>query len=197
MGHVNFDPVSAVFKLLAGNLAELIRAVAKLCAFGNHNVWIVTLKRIAARDGDGASDNQESRTGNEAGIDGLFDSDVAVTGAFGFHVTQRGKALLQSATHRYRRTGCAIRIGMFEELNVVSTFRRIFSLEKDVGVRINQPGKNCDLCGKIDDRGVGRRRAALRYAFNPIAPNYDEDVVARLCGNTVNESGGTDGNDLR
>ena len=85
---------------------------------------------------------------------------------------------------------------MLQELNVISAFRRIFSLKKDVRMRVNQSGKYCELCRKVDDGCIGRRSAAVIDALNPVAANDDQHVVARLRGNAVNERGGTDGDDF-
>ena len=85
---------------------------------------------------------------------------------------------------------------MLQKLDVISAFRRIFSLKKDVGMRVNQSGKNCELCRQVDDGCTGRRSTAVIDALNTIAANDDQHVVARLRGDTVNERGGMDGNNF-
>src|SRR6185369_14792582 len=84
--HIDLDPVRAVLQLLPRDLAQFYWTVTKLRALGHHNVWVVAFQGVAARDRDCAGHNQKPRAGNEAGIDRLFDSNVAVAFAFRFEV---------------------------------------------------------------------------------------------------------------
>ena len=99
MRHVDLDPVRAVLQLLTRDLAQLHRPIAKLRALGHHDIGIVAFQRISAGDRDGARNHQQARAGDKTGVDRLLDADVAVTGALGFQVAQRGESLLQGPAH--------------------------------------------------------------------------------------------------
>src|ERR1700737_4163140 len=95
MSHVNLDPIGPMIKLLASRLARLDRPVDDLRALGHVEFRSVVFQVIAAGGRDGAGHDNQSRPRNVALFDRHLDADVAVAGAFGFHVTQRGKTLLQ------------------------------------------------------------------------------------------------------
>ncbi len=84
--HIDLDPVCAVLQLLPRDLAQFYWTITKLRALGHHNVRVVAFQGIAARDGDCAGHYQKPRAGNEAVIDRLFDSNVAVACAFSLQV---------------------------------------------------------------------------------------------------------------
>src|SRR5260370_1865491 len=85
---------------------------------------------------------------------------------------------------------------MLQELNVISALGRILALKKDVGVRVDETGQDCDLRSKVDHRCTGRRLAALADAFNLVSANRDQDVVPHLGGDAVDEVGGADQRDF-
>ena len=140
MGHIDLDPVGAVIKLLAGRLARRDRPVNDLCALGHVEFRRVALQIVATGTGNGASGDNQTRPGNVAAFDRHLDADVAITGAFGLHVAQRGKALLQCAANRYRGSRRPQCQRIFQDVCIVAPLRRLFSLEEDVSVGINQAG---------------------------------------------------------
>src|SRR6185312_10989251 len=169
---------------------------SQLRAMGNHDIGVVALKRIAARDRNCSCNHKHSRAGNVPGVDRLLDADVTVTCAFGFQVTQCGEAFFQRATSRHRRPRRAESDRVFQELNVISSFCRVLALKKDVGMGINQPWQNCHVGSKVDDRSSCGRSSTLPYALNLVPCNDDTDVVPQLACSAVNQVGGMDYNRL-
>src|SRR5580700_9396984 len=97
MGHVDLNPVGAVIELLARGLARFDGTVDDLDALRHFDLGRVTFEGISAGGRDGASGDEKTRPGNVSAFDGHFDADVAVAGAFGFHVAERGETLLEGA----------------------------------------------------------------------------------------------------
>src|SRR5215472_13286111 len=188
--HVDLDPVGAVIELLPCDLAEFDRAIAELRAFGDHDIGVVAFERISAGGGDGAGHHKQPRSGNVPGVDGFFESDIAVPGAFGLKIAQSCETLLQSATHGHSCPCRAKRPRMLQQLDVVSAFGGILTLKKNVGVRVDQAGQNGNLRAEIDYGGI-RRCSTFAYAGNAVTPHRDHYVVPDLCGGAVDQVGGT------
>src|SRR6185312_1507 len=120
MRHVHLDPIGAVVELLARSLARLDWTINELSAFGNGDLGRVALKRISTGRRNRACGNEHSRAGNVAGVDRLFDSHIAVAGTLSLQVAQRGKALFERTSSRYRRARYTERGWILEQLHVVS-----------------------------------------------------------------------------
>jgi hypothetical protein len=120
-----------------------------------------------------------ARAGNEAGIDRLFDSNVAVACAFGFNITERGEALFERSAHGDGSARGAEGRRVFQDVHVVAAFGRIFSLQEDVGVGIDEAGQNGGF-GEIDNGGVGRdlRGGGIAHALDTVAADDDHLVAA-------------------
>src|SRR6201999_2208594 len=95
MGHVDLDPVGAVFELLAGGFARFDRAIDDLHAFGHVEFWRVIFEVVSAGGGDSPRGAEKSWAGNGAFGDGFLDFDIAVAGAFGFQIAESGKSLFE------------------------------------------------------------------------------------------------------
>ena len=138
MRHVDLDPVGAVVKLFARRLARFDRTINDLRALGHHEFGRVAFEVVATGGRNRAGDDEQARPGDVAALDRLLDSDVAVTCAFRLEIAQRGEALLQRAPCRNRRPRRAKGQRIFQDVGVVASLRRVFSLQKDVRVGINQ-----------------------------------------------------------
>src|SRR5215469_1028492 len=85
---------------------------------------------------------------------------------------------------------------MLEQLSIVAALCWIFALQEDMCVGVDQTGEHSNLRPKRDGCGPGRWLAALAHAFNLVATNHDENVMARLRGDAVDQVGGTDDRDF-
>src|ERR1700674_3779871 len=141
MRHVDLDPVGAMCQLLAGGFARLDRAVDELSTRGHIKFRSVSLKLIASSRGDGASRDEQSRPGDVSALDGLFDADVAIARAFRLHVAQGGESLLQRAPRGNRGSGRTKRQRILQNVDVVSALCGLLTLQKDMGMRIDQAGQ--------------------------------------------------------
>ena len=65
-------------------------------------------------------DDEQARAGNVSALDRLLDADVAVAGAFGLDIAQRGEALLQRAARGDRGARRAERQRGIQDVGVVS-----------------------------------------------------------------------------
>ena len=188
MGHVNLDPVGAVIELFARRLARLDRAIDDLRAFGHVEFRRIAFEVVAAGGGDGAGDDEQPRPGNVSAFDRLLDSDVAVARAFGLQIAQRGETLLQRAPRRNRGPRRAKGQRIFQDVGVVASLRRVFSLQENVGMGIDQAGQYGGV-REIDGGGAGGNFGAgsVRDAFNAVAANHDDLIAARLVGLAIDE----------
>ena len=188
MGHVNLDPVGAVVKLFARRLARLHRPVDNLRALGHDELGSVALEVIAAGGGDGAGGHKQPRAGDVAAFDGLLDAHVAIARAFGLDVAQRGKALLQRPPGGNRGPRRPQGQRIFQDVGVIAALRRVFSLQEDVGMGVDQAGENRGM-GEIDQVGARGNFCAgsVGNAFDAVAPNHDDLVAAGLVGLAVNQ----------
>ena len=127
--------------------------------------------------------DKESRAGNVALFDGLLDADVAVARAFGFNIAQGGEPLLQGAARGDCGPRRAQSQGSMKNIGVVSALVRVFSLQKDVGVRIDEAGQNGFL-GEIDDVGAGGYSCAGRVGdtLDAVATDDDDLIMTRRVG---------------
>ncbi len=141
-------------------------------------------------------DDEQPRPGNVAAFDRLLDSHVAVARAFGLDIAQRGEALLQRAPSRDRGPRRAQGQRIFQDVGVIAALRRIFSLQEDVGVGIDQAGQDGGV-RKID--GIGARRnfraGSVGDAFDAIAANHDDLIAARLVRLAVDQNAGANDDD--
>src|ERR1700730_4459858 len=188
MGHVDLDPVGAVVKLLASRLSRLDRPVDDLCALGHVEFRRVTFEVVATGARNGAGGDNQPRPGDLAAFDRQLDANVAITRAFGFHIAQRGKTLLQRASSRYRgprRPQCQ---RIFQDVGVIASLRWLFSLQEDVSVGINQAGEHGGT-RKVDGAGArgNFRVGSVRDAFDSVAANHDFLVTSRLVGLAIDE----------
>ena len=198
MGHVNLDPVGAVVKLFARRLARLDRTVDDLRALGHLEFGSVAFEVVAAGGGNRAGDDEQPRPGDVAAFDRLLDSDVAIARAFSLEIAQRGEALLQRAPCRNRGPRRAKGQRIFQDVGVVAALRRVFSLQEDVSVGINQAGQHGGV-REVDGGGAGRdfRGGSVRDAFNAVAANHDDLIAARLVGLAIDEHAGANDGDGR
>src|SRR3984957_9912724 len=134
MRHVDLDPVGAVIELLACGFARFDRAVDDLRAFGHVEVRSVAFEGVSAGRRDRARGAEKARARDGALGDGFADFDVAVAGAFGFYIAQRGETLFESAAAGEGGAGGAESDSGFQDIGVVAAFGGIFAPEKDVRV---------------------------------------------------------------
>src|SRR4051812_39360648 len=191
--HINLEPVGAVRDLLARDLTHLHCAIAKLRSFWDDDVRVVALKWVSARHRDCARDHEQSRAGDVAVVNRLFDPEVAVAGAFSLHVAQSCEAFFQRPMHRDNGAGSAIRRGVFQQLHVVTALGGIFALKKHVRVSINEAGQNGAATSQVDDFSVRWRGATLADALDLVPADDDHHVVAGLCRGSIDESRRPDG----
>jgi len=85
---------------------------------------------------------------------------------------------------------------IFQDVGVIAPLRRLFSLQEDVSMGINQPGQHCGV-RKIDCAGAGwnLRGSGVRDALDAIAVNHDNLIAARLVGRAVNQPASPDDGD--
>src|SRR4051812_26695872 len=142
MRHVHLEPVGAMVQLFARGLTGFDGAVDDLHAFGNGDFGRIAFEVVAAGGGNTSGYDKHTRAGNDAFVDCLFNADVAVTSAFGFDITNRGEALFECAMRGNNGARGAVSKRMLEQLRVISTLGRIFALQKDVSVRVNEAGEH-------------------------------------------------------
>jgi hypothetical protein len=131
-----------VIELFTGGLARLYRPIDNLRAFRHLNLGRVPFQRISAGGRDGSRHHQQSRPGNVSSLNCLLNADVAVTRTFGFHIPQRGEALLECPPRRDCSSRRAHGQWRSQNVGVISALCGIFSLQKDVSVRVDQAGKD-------------------------------------------------------
>ena len=177
MRHVDLDPVRAVVQLFARRLARLHRTVDDLNALRHLDLRRIAFQGIAASRRNAARGGKDPRPRNVALVHGHLDSDIAIAGTLGLHVADGGEALLQSASRRNRRARRTIRQRKLQQLNVVAAQCRVFSLEKDVGVRLDQAGQHGrirqvdDLRARRDLRRRQRRRRSQSCRHESRSPD--------------------------
>ena len=140
MRHVHLDPVGAVVKLFAGRLARFDRTINDLRALGHHEFGSVAFEVVTTGGRNRAGDDEQPRPGDIAAFDRLLDSDVPVACAFRLEISQRGEALFQRAPCRNRGPRRAKGQRIFQDVGVVATLRRVFSLQENVGMGIDEAG---------------------------------------------------------
>src|SRR2546427_6249682 len=149
MRHVDLDPVSSMTELFACRFARFDRAVDDLHAFGHLQFGSVVLQGISTGSGNSERGDKKARPGKVAALDCLLDAHVAVARTFGLHVTQRSETLLQRPPHRNRGPRSAQGQRVLQDICIIAALRRVFSLQEDVGVGVNKPGKSRGA-GEID-----------------------------------------------
>src|SRR5882672_3508726 len=97
VGHVNLQPVRAVFELLSRGFAGFHWPVDDLHAFWDHEFGSVTFQVVTAGGGNSTRCAEHARAGNRSFLDGLLDADVAVAGTLGLDIAQCCKSLLKRA----------------------------------------------------------------------------------------------------
>jgi hypothetical protein len=85
----------------------------------------------------------------------------------------------------------AVRNGVLEELFVVVLGGDI-AVEKDVGVEVDEAGKNGGV-REVDRFDAGRWRAAGRYGNDFISFDKDQDVIERIVALAVDHMPGANG----
>jgi hypothetical protein len=70
----------------------------------------------------------------------LLDADVTVPGTFGFDIPERGESLFKRTPSGDCGASGAKSQRSIQDVGVVSALGGIFSLQKDVGVRIDEAG---------------------------------------------------------
>src|ERR1019366_4839899 len=198
MRHVDLDPVGAVLHLLARRLARLHRTIDDLNSLGDIDLRRIAFQGIAAGRRNAARGGDNPRSGDVALIYSHLDSDIAVTGALSLHVADGSKALLQGAPRRNRCARRAVRQRKLQQLNVVATQGRVFSLEKEVGVRLDQSRQHGGV-RQVDDLCAGRdlRGSSVADGLNLVATNNNDLIVLRFVYARVNEDPGANYGDLR
>ena len=127
-------------------------------------------------------------------LDGLLDAHIAITGAFGLYVAQRGEALLQRPPRRNRGPRCAQRERGVQDVGVVSPLRGIFALQENVRVGIDEAGQDRGFRQVNHSRAGGNLRGRrIANTLDAIAVDDDHLIVPRLVGLAVDE--GTGAND--
>src|SRR5215472_8338824 len=189
MRHVNLDPICTVFKLLPRNLSQLYGPIAKLRTFRHDYVRVITFQRIAASYGNGPCCRKNAWSGNVTAIDGHLDPDVAVTRSLSLNIADSGEALLQTAPRRNRSASSPVRRWVFQKLDVISAFCRIFTLKKNVRVGINQTRQNRDARRKVNHLRSSRRLAFI-HTDNLVSFYEDQHIMPRLCRGSINQRGG-------
>ena len=196
MGHVHLDPVRSMIELLARRFARFDRTIDELGAFRHFDFRRVAFEVVAAGGRDCARDHEHARAGNPPFVDGHLDPDVAIAGAFGLHIANGGETLLERAARGHRRTRGAICQRIFQQLNVVATLRRIFALQKDVGVRVDHAREHGHV-RQIDDSRAGGGGHIRPDAFNSISADDDHLIFSRLRRRAVDQSARFDDRYLR
>src|SRR3981081_3295839 len=97
MRHIDLDPIGAMVELLASRFTRLDGSIDQLCALGYRDLRGVVLQRITARGMDRTGRNKHSGARYVPFVDGLLDTDVAVSGTFGLDVPNRRETLFQCA----------------------------------------------------------------------------------------------------
>ncbi len=159
-------------------LARLDRAVNDLDALGQSQLGRVVFQRVPSGSRDRARGDQQARAGNKAAVNGLLDADIAIAGSLGLDISQRRKTLLQGTAYGNRRARRSQRSRILQDVDVVSPFGGVFSLQKNVGVGVDQAGKNGSF-RKINDGGAGwnLRAGGVGNAVDAV-PADDDDLLA-------------------
>src|SRR5580700_6619813 len=178
MRHVDLDPVGSMIELLPRRLPSLDWAVDNLRAFGHVEFRSVAFERITACGRDGASRDEQARPRNVTLLDGLFNADIAITGAFSFDVAEGGEALFKRSARGNRGPRRAQRERSVQDVGIVSALRWIFSLQKDVSVGIDEAGQERGL-RQVDYGRAGGNLGSrcIANTLDAIAVNDDHLVV--------------------
>jgi len=109
---------------------------------GNRDLRSVVFQRVTASRRNSTGRNKHSRSRYVTFVDGLPDTDVAVSGTFGLYIPNRREALFQRTPGSNCRTRDPEGRRVLQQLHVVPAGGRHFALKKNVSVCIDQPGKD-------------------------------------------------------
>ena len=137
MRHVDLDPVCTMIKLLPGGFACLDWSVNNLHAFGHRQLWRVTFQGVSTGRGNRERRDEQPRAGNIPAFDRLLDPHIPVAGTFCIHIAKGCEPLLERPPHRNRCPRRPVRHRIFQNVGIVSAFRRILTLQEDVGMGID------------------------------------------------------------
>src|SRR5438045_4103578 len=196
MGHVDLDPVGPVIELLASRLSRLDWAVYDLRPLRHIEFRRVALEVVASRRGASPSGNYEPRPTHATFLDCHLDTNLPIARAFALDITQRGKTLLQRPPRRNRRARRPQGKRIFQDVRVIAPVFRIFALEKNVSVGINQPRQHGAA------RNIDHRRPSGPFCANGIRDTLDATaannyylVTTRLVRFSVDEHARTNNSD--
>src|SRR5438552_2103893 len=181
-----------MLELLASCFAGFHGAVHELRALRHVQFGRVPFQVVAAGGGDRAGSAKQSWARNRPFRDGLLDFNVAVAGAFGFHVAESGETLFEGPPRGESRSSGAQRNAGLQDIFVVAALGGILAPQENMCVRIDQSrqhrcaGKIDYLCSRWDGRGT------FRYFFNALAARKNELVLARRFADAVNQRSGAD-----
>src|SRR5512133_90058 len=178
-----------MIQLLTCCFPGLHRAIDNLCSLRHLQLRCVALEWIAAGGRNSAGGNEQPRPGDVAVFDRLFDSHIAVPGAFRLHIAESSEPLLQRTANRNRRSSSAQRSWIFQNVGVISSLGWILTLQEYVGMRVDQSGKQSssrEINGGC--AGWNLRAACVRDALDAIAANNDQLIVFDCVGLAIDQS---------
>src|SRR5882762_4620519 len=185
--HVHLDPVRAVLQLLPRRLPRFHRPIHKLRAFGHFQFRRITFQVVSARRRYRPRRAENSRSGNRSLFYRLLDLYVAVSRALRLHIPQRGKTLLQRPPCRISSPRRPQRDSRFQNIRVVTAFRRVLTPQENMRVRIDQPRQNRRV-RKINQRRPRRDlRRTVRHFFNPLPAHENELILPRRLAHPVDQ----------
>src|SRR5262249_4645009 len=157
-------------------------------ALGYDDLRGVALEVVAAGGGDRARGDEQARPRNVALVDRLLDADVAVAGALGLDVADRGEALLERAPHGEHRARGAVGGRVYEELSVVAAGGGPLALQEDVRVAVDEPGQE-GRAAEVDEARAGGQRTGAGgvHLGDPLAADQHLAVAARAGARAVDE----------
>src|SRR5258706_5337894 len=187
VGHVNLQPVRAVFELLSRRFAGFHWPVDDLHALWHHEFGSVTFQVVTAGGGNSTRRSEHARARNGSFLDGLLDADIAVARALGLDIAQCRKPRLERALCGISRSRGPQRDARLQYVRVVATLCRILAPQKKVCVRVDHSRK--DRCaGKVNRLCAGRDgRRTVRDFLNPLAAHENQLILPRRLALSVNQ----------
>jgi hypothetical protein len=188
---VILDPVGAEAGLLAHSMADVIGTVHFPDAFGNFQLPPIAEQRVEAGGRERTRGDEHPRTWDYAVVDGGFDVDVGVLGAFGFKVAHGCEAVQQCGAHVDRSADGALGDGLLKQLRAVVGIGDV-SAEQDVGMGVDESRQD-GRAAEVDDRRRGDRRADLADA---LVCDDDHGVGAHGGGLAVDQAAAADSSEF-
>ena len=135
----------------------------------------VVLRCIAARRDKGAGGDDHAGAGNMAFIDGAFQPDIGIAGAFGAEIPHGGEARQQGGLGMHHGAGNTIGLAFLQHLIVPRHL--VIGVKQQMAVAFDEAGQQ-GLAGQGDALGIGWGGKIRPHRHD--APIIDQHLPARV-----------------